>query len=147
MENIVKTHKNRKGAICFNSASNKWRARSMINGKYKHLGMFESEKQAQVAINDLLYNIAHNQYIDPVKVRQNKRDQKELERLQAFASSTISLKELESRKLLAISQNKKLKYENLLDDPKEGRGYQSKLENARLAYIIAKRDLDDFNLS
>jgi len=69
MTDTVKTRKNRTGAISYIAQSNKWRARMMINGKYKHLGMYESELQARAALDDLIFNIANGQYIDPAQTR------------------------------------------------------------------------------
>jgi len=85
MTDTVKTRKNRTGAISYIAQSNKWRARMMINGKYKHLGMYESELQARAALDDLIFNIANGQYIDPAQIRRAQTQARDDEKAAARA--------------------------------------------------------------
>lgn len=73
MQTLIKKHAGRTGAIAQSKTTGKWRARMMIERKYKHIGMFATREQAQQAINDLLFDIENGQYSDPVKRRKDQR--------------------------------------------------------------------------
>lgn len=48
----------------------------MVNRVYKHIGMYDTKEQAQQAIDNLLFDIANGQYLDPSEIRKNQRKAK-----------------------------------------------------------------------
>lgn len=74
-----KPHAARTGSITYVSQSKRYRARIMITGVNKYVGMFATREEAQRVLNDIKHDIENNQYVDPVTARKAQKAQKEQE--------------------------------------------------------------------